>query len=287
MRSVIPQQLIPQHWIYATMRIENDWGEEGTGFLVGRRVSKNKGRLFLVTNKHVLNDDPALRNEARCVTLHYNLKETNGAIQRADTCWPLGSNGIKFWREHPNPHMDVLAIEVTGFRRKCRPADPTTQIAVEWLTYADFADSAKLKEFEISIGDRIFVIGYPLTLRHHAHNLPLMRQGILATRIGEELEDAPANGQSRTRVVRRFLIDGITIPGSSGSMVVLDPQPLPPPTRTFMSYLAGMQPLLLGIVAETTYANISTDTHKTVAFAGLGVAFDAESIKETIELFFQ
>jgi hypothetical protein len=47
-------------------------------------------------------------------------------------------------------------------------------------------------------------------------------------------------------------------------------------------------PLLLGIIAETTYAPIPISERDYIpSFAGLGLAFDAETVKETIELFFQ
>lgn len=46
------------------------------------------------------------------------------------------------------------------------------------------------------------------------------------------------------------------------------------------------QPVLLGIIAETRYAPIETREGNIPSFAGLGLAFDAETVKETIELFF-
>jgi hypothetical protein len=47
--------LIAATWIHTTMLIENDWGEFGTGFLVSRSISDSKARVFLASNKHVLN----------------------------------------------------------------------------------------------------------------------------------------------------------------------------------------------------------------------------------------
>ncbi len=41
-------------WVKATVKIENEWGEIGTGFLVFREVKNNIGKTFLVTNKHIV-----------------------------------------------------------------------------------------------------------------------------------------------------------------------------------------------------------------------------------------
>lgn len=86
------------------------------------------------------------------------------------------------------------------------------------------------------------------------------------------------SGGTRARILRGFLYDGASIRGSSGSPVVLKPG---------MGRLIGngihMSPapmILLGIVAEIRFV-IGSDN-----FAGLGLAFDAATIKETIELFF-
>jgi hypothetical protein len=40
---------------------------------------------------------------------------------------------------------------------------------------------------DIAAGDEIIVLGYPLGLRHSTSNFPLVRGGILATRIAENL----------------------------------------------------------------------------------------------------
>ena len=104
--------------------------------------------------------------------------------------------------------------------------------------------------------------------------------------IGEQFEDEFLDGKNtRRRVIRGFLIDGATIPSSSGSPVLLKPvsgrvvhgeivPDIPPP-------------LLLGIVSETFYAPVKTEQRDIYSFAGLGLVLDAETIKETIELFFE
>lgn len=90
------------------------------------------------------------------------------------------------------------------------------------VPYAMLATKQLLAEKDIKIGDEILVIGYPSGLKHRTTNFPLVRSGIIATRIGEELEDykKEEDGTFRKRTFRGFLIDGAVIPGSSGSPVV-------------------------------------------------------------------
>jgi hypothetical protein len=56
------------------MLVENEYGGEGTGFLVFRpnKTESNEGKVFLITNKHVLNPDPEKREQAKKITLHLN-----------------------------------------------------------------------------------------------------------------------------------------------------------------------------------------------------------------------
>ncbi len=114
---------------------------------------------------------------------------------------------------------------------------------------------------------------------------PLVRAGLIATRIGDSLiDEVEENGSKRPRTVRGFLIDGATIPGSSGSPVVL--KPISGRIVKGNLQLGSVPQLLLGIIAETMYAPMKMEKWEIPSFAGLGLAFDAETIQETIELFF-
>jgi hypothetical protein len=119
-------------------------------------------------------------------------------------------------------------------------------------------------------------------------NYPLIRQGMLSTRIDEELhEDTTAlSGVGvSTRTVRGFLIDGATIPGSSGSPVILKPVVSAHGTERIET-IEWVAPLLLGIISETGYLPRRTPTGHVSSFTGLALAFNADTIRETVELFF-
>lgn len=274
---------IAESWIYATMLIENEWGEGGTGFLVFRAIDDRSGRIFLATNKHVLHEKAEMRKQATRILLYLNIKNADGSVtgQTAEVSLNL-DDGSRRWREHPNKDVDVLVFDITPLLVQY------PQIEKRWAEYTLFADPAKLEELDITIGEEVLVIGYPLGLRHAKTNLPLVRGGIVATRIGENLEDEckEEDGTIRKRLLRGFLIDGAVIPGSSGSPVVLKPIPARF-TRQGIMLGSPPPPILLGIVAETRYAPVRTPRGYIPSFAGLGLAFDAETVRETIELFFQ
>ena len=271
---------IAESWIYATMLIENEWGDRGTGFLVARELEDGGGRVFLATNKHVLHREAQMRQIATRVLLHLSIRDEDGSIAGKVAELPLNlEDGSNVWREHPDRDVDVLAFNVTPLLVQ------HPQIIRKWPRYSLFADHAKLDELEITIGEDILVIGYPLGLRHAKSNFPLVRSGIIATRIGENLEDeVEERGIRRRRLLRGFLIDGAVVPGSSGSPVILKPS-----IGRFKGggiNIGSSPPLLLGIVAETKYAPVRTPSGTIPSFAGLGLAFDAETVRETIELFF-
>lgn len=275
---------IAKHWIYTTILVENEQGEFGTGFVVLRLTGNNKGKDFLVTNKHVLHKEAKKRQSATRIFLYFTTKDKGGSLSRLRIEYHLedASTKTKMWREHPDDNVDVLAINVTPLFISY------PNIIHKTISYSLFADRSKLEELDITIADEILVIGYPSGPNYVYSNFPLVRQGIIATQIGEELKETyrRKDGTSRNRLLRGFLIDGAVIPGSSGSPVVLKPLAARF-SKEGIALANPLKPFLLGIIAETRYAPIKTPKEVIQSFAGLGLAFDAETVKETIELFFQ
>lgn len=258
------------------MLIENDWAENCTGFLVGQRVSDvGDYKIFLVSNKHALPNDPVLREQAGEITLHCNVRGPNGTTVGATPVLPLRfADGSRIWQEHPDPDVDVLAFDVTHL------VTAIPRIQWRFARDVDFADKEKLEQWDITIAEDVLVVGYPSGITQGTANLPLVRAGIIATRIGECFADeVEENGVARPRVVRGFLVDGATVRGSSGSPVVLKPSVGRVVKGTVQANVRSSA-LLLGIIAETLYAPV---TNYIQSFAGLGLAFDAETVLETIE----
>ena len=81
-----------------------------------------------------------------------------------------------------------------------------------------------------------------------------------------------------------FLIDAAIVPGSSGSPVVLKPV-IGRKVRDQI-LIETTKPYLLGIVSATETAAIRLENDSFPTLAGLGIVFDVETIRETIESFF-
>ena len=262
---------------YCTVLIENEEGRLGTGFLVNRIVSGTKSKVFLVTNKHVLGKKRELSTK---VTLHFNAEEAG--VIRAHVIvfnWRLEACP---WREHPDKDTDVLALEVTEILIKM------PNLSFKFLDYSNFVDATILKNEEITMGEQVWVAGYPLGLKHQTTNFPLMRIAVISTNIGEKLDIATVeSGVTRQRLnLRGFIIDGGASPGSSGSPIMSGASPIR--YSKDGSIALGTGPVyLLGIVAEGRIATVESERSDYLSLSGLSLAFDADTIRETIELFFQ
>jgi hypothetical protein len=262
--------MVGRAWIYATVRIVNDWGDAGTGLLIERDT-----RYFLVTNKHVLGVDAHRRAEAAAVTLHLNRDDGGGSLTKLELPLNLDSTHVtKLWREHPDADVDVLAFEITEFLAG------HNEVNYEAVPFAEVADGERRMELDISIGDDVLVIGYPKGIEHLTSNVPIVRNGIIASYIGDELRVEDSDG-SQARMVRGFLVDGAVMKGSSGSAVVLKPAG----TRIMTGGIAlGESPaVLLGIVAESVHV---PQPGLAPGFGGLGFALVGETVREVIELFY-
>lgn len=165
--------------MYATILVENEWGEKGTGFLVAREVEQGKVKVFLCTNKHVFNTKKRLRDKATKIILHLNVKEADGKIlgkpYELALMWP---DGKKRWKEHPEPDVDVLVLDVTDL------VVTVPDMEKKWADYSLFVDTKVLSDQDITIGDEVMVVGYPLGFKQGDTNFPIVRQGIVASQIG-------------------------------------------------------------------------------------------------------
>jgi len=274
---------IGETWVKSTVLIENQWGAAGTGFFFGRKTAEDRMRIILVTNKHVLHADPAKRATATHVTLHLSRTKPDGSVEAVPVKFSTTMEGSseRSWREHPDQDVDVLAFNVT------RLMISNPELLRRAADDSMFITPQHRKDLAIGIAEEVLVIGYPAGLRQGNAALPLVRAGIVATRLAEPIEDQVPlkGGGSRKRVLRGFLLDGATIPGSSGSPVVLKPSTSRVVgTDTIMGIFP---PLLLGIIAETRFSWIPTPSGAVPSYAGLGLAFDADTIRETIEMFFK
>lgn len=175
----------------------------GTGFIYGGLLGtdadgKNRYRLWLITNKHVLADLPAVH------------VKFNSAVDpdSKDYKVPLiARNGKLQWVGHPTKETDVAAIFLSaGVLRQ------------EQRRYSYFQSDKhvmsrdQMKATQFTEGDRVFVLGFPMGLVDPARQYVICRGGVVA-RVRDFLEGKASD----------FLVDATVFPGNSGGPVISCP----------------------------------------------------------------
>lgn len=156
-------------------------------------------RLFLVTSRHVLIDEPSGHHpDSLEIELHTdaaNLASTSGYSI------PLYHNGQRLWRQGVDGagEIDVAAIEIE------RAALPVPCV------YQAFTPQHLLQPQEhVEIGSTLLVVGFPLGFQDTLHRMPVARLAGLASSFG-----------LRFQGLGYFLTDGRTHRGISGAPVVM------------------------------------------------------------------
>lgn len=169
----------------------------GTGFFVGRIVSENTYKPFLITNKHVIQNQDII--VIRMVEKNTkNLKSFEIKINQ-------NSSVITY---HPNDNVDIAAITIDG-----------SVIMSENLEFSFFDidtaaySSKELRDSGFNEGNLIYMLGYPMGLVNIDSNQPICRMGCVA-RIDEKQINRSSN----------VLLDVQNFPGNSGSPVISKPE---------------------------------------------------------------
>jgi S1-C subfamily serine protease len=156
-------------------------------------------RLFLVTSRHVVIDEPTRhfpdRIEIELHTAWDNLAESTGFSI------PLYRDGRSIWRQGIDAagEIDVAAIEIE------RAALPRTTI------YRAFTPLHLPARFDqVEVGSSLLVVGFPLGFHDTLHHMPVVRHAVIASSFGLRFE-----GQGY------FLTDARTHRGTSGAPVVM------------------------------------------------------------------
>ncbi len=157
------------------------------------------GRLFLVTSRHVMIDQPSQHAPDRIeIELHTDL---GNVAQTTGFSVPLYRNGRSLWRQGSDAAggIDVAAIEID------RSALPDT------MAFAAFTPRHLLAGDEsVEIGTPVLILGFPLGFHDRLHRIPVVRQAVVASSFGLRFQ-----GEGY------FLTDARTHRGSSGAPVVM------------------------------------------------------------------
>ena len=164
-----------------------------TGFFFERA-----GRLFLVSNRHVVLDEASAHRPDRLeIELHTDVDDV---ARTAQFSIPLYRDGRPLWRESSDRagSIDVIVLELE------RAALPTA-LPMQAFTPAHLV--ADLDQFEV--GHSVVIVGFPLGFHDTFHHLPVARQAVIASAFGIRFQ-----GQGY------FLTDARMHRGTSGAPVV-------------------------------------------------------------------
>ena len=257
--------IIPQIFSDAVVAIgtTDQTGEKkwlATGFVVARKHEDGGYNTFLVTNKHVL--ECGLSK----LLLRFNI---SGKIDAKDYPVELADEkGDKVFSVHSTADVACMLLNASVLSADLGK--------ISAFVLDDLAlTREQMLENEVVEGSIVYTLGFPSGLVGVDSKVPLCRMGCIS-KIKE-----PVNGQG-------FLLDIQNFPGSSGSPVI---------NRIESNYLRGTKQFnstrLIGIIASyIPYIEelVSKKTGKTMQVlqenSGIAIAYDVNSIKETVELEF-
>lgn len=234
----------------------------GTGFIYGDALGGTDPQWmpYLITNKHVLGD------------LDKVWVKFNSASGLDSNDYPIllkNQDSKRLWTGHPNPDVDVAVIGLHGgyLQQEARRFN-------FFKSDVHLMNKAEMNSGQVSEGDRVFVLGFPMALVDQTRQYTICRHGILS-RVKDCLD-----GRTHS-----FLIDASVFPGNSGGPVIICPSALA---------IEGTQAIpraaLIGVVKQYLYYEDVAVSRQTglprVSFqenSGLAKVESVDCIGETIE----
>lgn len=208
--------LIPPHYLNSVVSIEIEGKDElgkpkklsvATGFLIGKATGDVTAEgpqyiPFLVTNRHVFFDKRNQKNVPE-VFLRFNTLDDSSHYFKVPL---LNKDGIPIWHKHQDDRVDLAVLPIN--------ASTIKESNIEYYFFQDH-DLLNARDFHaqnISTGDGLFVLGFPMSISGKTKNYVIVRQGIIARVDKEVLEDG------------FFYIDASAYPGNSGGPVIHKPE---------------------------------------------------------------
>jgi S1-C subfamily serine protease len=176
------------------------------------------GRLFLVTSRHVIIDEPSEHFPSRiAIELH---TDPDNMAESIGFSIPLYRDGKSIWRQGLDTagEIDVAVIEL---ERAALPA----RAAYRAFTPVHLPDP----NGQVEVGTSLLVVGFPLGFHDTLHHMPVVRHAVIASSFGLRFQ-----GKGY------FLTDARTHRGTSGAPVVMR-------TPTQGSTLGDLHWMLLGV----------------------------------------
>jgi hypothetical protein len=194
MSAIIPTTT-HEKFLYNTVKITTETGC-GTGFFYSINISENQQFHLLVTNKHVIKDSKTINLKMHISTNHEY--QPSGTI--ADIEFRFQESD---WLMHKNADLCACNFSIIANKYKEETKQKLYYLAI------DKNIIPSKDEWEcMSVGEQVFMVGYPRGISDETNNYPLLRSGIFSSPPSQDF-----NGQ------REFMVDMACFNGSSGSPV--------------------------------------------------------------------
>lgn len=212
--------------------VTDRWITRGTGFFYGYLVKNDPSperreyELYLVTAKHVVTGYRSSSPSDLKIRINPNKPGSRGEVFSISY---QPKPGESTWFFHPNTQIDIAAVRINHQLLKERDS----QFAF-FTNDQTSADRTKMRDLEVSAGDGVFVLGFPMNMAGAQKNYVIARQGSIA-RVNEMLDQASTT----------FMLDAFVFPGNSGGPAILKPE---------LTSLSGTknhpQALLIGLITS-------------------------------------
>ncbi|RLT99959.1 MAG: serine protease [Ketobacter sp.] len=192
---------------------QNQQLTNATGFFFERN-----NRLFLITSRHVFIDEAGNHFPDRILIKLFT--DTENLTQTTGFSIPLYRSGKALWTQAKDSSgtIDVVAIELK------QSAMPNS------VLYEAFSPATVCQpDTHVEVGTPLMVVGFPLGFSDTLHNLPVVRQAIVASSFG-----------LRFQGMGYFLTDARTHRGISGAPVVMRVEKGPSSRPDFHWLLLGV-----------------------------------------------
>ncbi len=185
----------------STTFIERFTGETKLGSATGFFFqTADSTRLFLITNRHVVRDEKNLMFPDKLrLHLHIDRSDLRRSVSYDVALYGETEKKQRRWIEI-NESIDVIAIEFA--------LQDLEKYNIKPLNPSRFAPQGTL----FAVGEPLVILGYPLGFFDEVHNLPIARQGAIASAFPIPFKGEPY-----------FLVDANLHQGTSGSPVFSRP----------------------------------------------------------------
>jgi len=246
--------------------------QSASGFMVCHAYTGKLCKVYLITNRHAI---PPVGRQAeiqvRVTRTGTTPQITNIVIQVVD------ADGRYLPTVRVNPQFDVVAIKITQNLKD-------NSVECFFVDTDLFATKEVVSREKLTLGDEIFLLGYPAGIYEEKNTSPILRQGVIATdpKVAFSVNQNLQREFQLPPTIPGFLIDANVFPGSSGSIVILRPTLFTQPAEGVIE-ARGKTPYVLGVVfGSLPIMDAAIGSKQRM---GLGIVLSADTILDTIKLF--